>query len=194
MHTQTLGYREPDAAIWDAGGAVWARSGGGGRDLAGVAGGARAADRRANRGSGSDAAGDGGEGLWDRDVLCHAVLPCAAGSDDSDLRRPGMHAHGAGSLLGKLPTMPDQSWTITRTSCLGLCDLAPAALVRESPVGPLTADQLAAWTGAWCGEIADYRQPRRGEIWALLPDRGRWKRTLSRLLCRPPPLAGLGAR
>ena len=83
---------------------------------------------------------------------------------------PACLLRGAGSLLGKLPTMPDQSWTITRTSCLGLCDLAPAALVRDEQVGPVTLDRVDALIGRWCGEVSDYRQPRPGETRVLLPD------------------------
>jgi NADH:ubiquinone oxidoreductase subunit F (NADH-binding)/NADH:ubiquinone oxidoreductase subunit E len=83
---------------------------------------------------------------------------------------PACLLRGAGSLLGKLPTMPDQTWTITRTSCLGLCDLAPAALVRDQQVGPLTLDLVETLIGRWCGEVSDYRQSRPGEMRVLLPD------------------------
>jgi NADH:ubiquinone oxidoreductase subunit F (NADH-binding)/NADH:ubiquinone oxidoreductase subunit E len=83
---------------------------------------------------------------------------------------PACLLRGAGSLLGRLPALPDQSWTITRTSCLGLCDLAPAALVRDEQVGPVTLDRVAELAGRWCGEVSDYRQPRPGETRILLPD------------------------
>ena len=82
---------------------------------------------------------------------------------------PACWLRGAGSLLEKLPTLSDQSWTITRTSCLGLCDLAPAALVREEQMGPLTLDGVEALIGRWCGEVSDYHQPRPGETRVLLP-------------------------
>jgi NADH:ubiquinone oxidoreductase subunit F (NADH-binding)/NADH:ubiquinone oxidoreductase subunit E len=77
---------------------------------------------------------------------------------------------GAGDLLCQIQAQLGGSWTITRTSCLGLCDRAPAALVRDSQVGPLKLQHLDRYEVGWCGEVSDYRQPRPGEIRALLPD------------------------
>jgi NADH:ubiquinone oxidoreductase subunit F (NADH-binding)/NADH:ubiquinone oxidoreductase subunit E len=77
---------------------------------------------------------------------------------------------GAGDLLCQIQAQLGGSWTITRTSCLGLCDRAPAALVRESQVGPLQLKHMDRYKVGWCGEISDYRTPRPGEIRALLPN------------------------
>ena len=77
---------------------------------------------------------------------------------------------GAGDLLGQIQSRMGESWTITRTSCLGLCDRAPAALVRDSQVGPFQLKDMDRYEAGWCGEIPDYRQPRAGEMRALLPD------------------------
>ncbi len=76
---------------------------------------------------------------------------------------------GAADLLCQIQAQLGESWTITRTSCLGLCDRAPAALVRGSQVGPLQIKDMDRYEVGWCGEIPDYRQPRSGEIRALLP-------------------------
>ncbi len=77
---------------------------------------------------------------------------------------------GANDLLSQVQAKLGESWTITRTSCLGLCDRAPAALVRDSQVGPLQLKNMDRHEVGWCGEISDYRQPRPGEVRSLLPD------------------------
>ncbi len=77
---------------------------------------------------------------------------------------------GAGDLLCQLQAQMGGSWTITRTSCLGLCDRAPAALVRDSQVGPVQLKDMDRYEVGWCGEISDYRQPRPGEVRVLLPN------------------------
>ncbi len=77
---------------------------------------------------------------------------------------------GAGDLLCQIQAQLGGSWTITRTSCLGLCDRAPAALVRESQVGPMQLEHMDRYQVGWCGELSDYRRPRAGEVRALLPD------------------------
>lgn len=75
---------------------------------------------------------------------------------------------GAGQLRPALQAR-FSSWTITRTSCLGLCDRAPAVLVREEQVGPVLPDRLDDLAVGWCGETTDYRRPRPGEVRVLLP-------------------------
>ncbi len=77
---------------------------------------------------------------------------------------------GAGDLLCQIQAQLGGSWTITRTSCLGLCDRAPAALVRDSQVGPVQIEHMERYAVGWCGEVSDYRKPRLGEVRALLPD------------------------
>ena len=77
---------------------------------------------------------------------------------------------GAGDLLCQMQAELGGSWTITRTSCLGLCDRAPAALVRDSQVGPLQLKHMDRYEVGWCGEVSDYRHPRSGEVRVLLPN------------------------
>jgi NADH:ubiquinone oxidoreductase subunit F (NADH-binding)/NADH:ubiquinone oxidoreductase subunit E len=77
---------------------------------------------------------------------------------------------GAGDLLCQIQAQLGASWTITRTSCLGLCDRAPAALVRDSQVGPVNIEHMDRYEIGWCGEVSDYRRPRAGEVRALLPN------------------------
>ncbi len=75
---------------------------------------------------------------------------------------------GGGQLRAALQAR-FRSWTITRTSCLGLCDRAPAALVRDEQAGPVPPDRLDDLTVGGCGGAPDYRQPRAGEVRVLLP-------------------------
>ena len=77
---------------------------------------------------------------------------------------------GAGDLICQIQSQLGASWTITRTSCLGLCDRAPAALVRDSQVGPIQLEHMDRYEIGWCGEVSDYRKPQPGEIRTILPD------------------------
>jgi len=79
---------------------------------------------------------------------------------------------GAVNLLSQIQSQLDESWTITRTSCLGLCDRAPAALVGDSQVGPVQLKDMDRYESGWCGVLSDYGRPRPYEIRALLPDPG----------------------
>jgi NADH:ubiquinone oxidoreductase subunit F (NADH-binding)/NADH:ubiquinone oxidoreductase subunit E len=68
-------------------------------------------------------------------------------------------------------TYPD--WNVERTSCLGLCDRAPAALVDDQPCGPINLDRVRTIRSGWRGEPIDYAQPRRGEIRSMLAQAGK---------------------
>ena len=52
-------------------------------------------------------------------------------------------------------------WGVERTSCLGLCDRAPAALVGDEP---LTVDRAAAGLNGWRGDHLSYADPLPGEV------------------------------
>jgi NADH-quinone oxidoreductase subunit F len=54
-------------------------------------------------------------------------------------------------------------WRIERTSCLGLCDCAPAALVGDQACGPLAAERAADVLKGWRGEPPSYADPLPGE-------------------------------
>jgi NADH:ubiquinone oxidoreductase subunit F (NADH-binding)/NADH:ubiquinone oxidoreductase subunit E len=75
-------------------------------------------------------------------------------------------AHGEpGMNNGGLPTAQ-------RTSCLGLCDLAPAALIGQTQVGPLQAGELPFLSGKPETKIPIYEQPLSGETRILLKHAG----------------------
>jgi NADH:ubiquinone oxidoreductase subunit F (NADH-binding)/NADH:ubiquinone oxidoreductase subunit E len=62
--------------------------------------------------------------------------------------------------------------TIERSSCLGLCDRAPAALVGEEQAGPVSLKMVGELVSGWRGEPRNYRQPLPGEVRVLLAGAG----------------------
>lgn len=63
-------------------------------------------------------------------------------------------------------------WKIERTSCLGLCDRAPAMLVNEQQAGPYTSGSAAEITRGWLGQPMEYSQPRKGETRVMMANVG----------------------
>ncbi len=59
--------------------------------------------------------------------------------------------------------MPADDWSVERTSCLGLCDRAPAVLVNDEQAGPVSTRDASRVTRGWRGAPTDYSKPRRGE-------------------------------
>ena len=54
-------------------------------------------------------------------------------------------------------------YTIERTSCLGLCDRAPAILVNAEQAGPVSPEDANKVREGWRGIPMDYSQVRKGE-------------------------------
>ncbi len=63
-------------------------------------------------------------------------------------------------------------WKVERSSCLGLCDRAPALLVNEDQAGPFKAGSETRIMQGWRGEPADYRQARPGELRVMMANAG----------------------
>jgi len=82
---------------------------------------------------------------------------------------------GSERLRALLPSGLDDTspWCILRTSCLGLCDRAPAALVDHQPCGPLSAEKLVEVPAGWRGVSPSYSAPREGECRIALARLGR---------------------
>ncbi|MCK6583843.1 MAG: NAD(P)H-dependent oxidoreductase subunit E, partial [Anaerolineales bacterium] len=55
-------------------------------------------------------------------------------------------------------------WSVERTSCLGLCDRAPAVLVEDEQAGPVKAKEAGKVSNGWRGVPTDYSKPRKGEV------------------------------
>ncbi|HXV78852.1 MAG TPA: NAD(P)H-dependent oxidoreductase subunit E, partial [Candidatus Binatia bacterium] len=70
-------------------------------------------------------------------------------------------------------TTAEDEWTVERSSCLGLCDRAPAALVGSDPCGPVTTDRVSAVLEGWRGDMPSYAEPRAGEVRVMMARIGR---------------------
>ncbi|HEX9332246.1 MAG TPA: NAD(P)H-dependent oxidoreductase subunit E, partial [Anaerolineales bacterium] len=58
----------------------------------------------------------------------------------------------------------DKNITVERTSCLGLCDRAPAVLVEDEQAGPIDANDALKLCEGWRGTPTDYSKERKGEL------------------------------
>jgi NADH:ubiquinone oxidoreductase subunit F (NADH-binding)/NADH:ubiquinone oxidoreductase subunit E len=65
------------------------------------------------------------------------------------------------------------TWQVERTSCLGLCDQAPAALIGTEQTGQVTADSISASLAGEKGSSLSYSQLRPGETRVLLAQAGK---------------------
>jgi NADH:ubiquinone oxidoreductase subunit F (NADH-binding)/NADH:ubiquinone oxidoreductase subunit E len=65
-----------------------------------------------------------------------------------------------------------EDWKVERTSCLGLCDRAPALLINEEQAGPASSRDVAELQQGWRGESPDYSRPRKGELRVMLAKAG----------------------
>jgi NADH:ubiquinone oxidoreductase subunit F (NADH-binding) len=63
-------------------------------------------------------------------------------------------------------------WQVRRTSCLGLCDRAPAMLINEQQAGRASAGVADEIEKGWHGEPVDYSQPRKGELRVMMANAG----------------------
>jgi NADH:ubiquinone oxidoreductase subunit F (NADH-binding)/NADH:ubiquinone oxidoreductase subunit E len=84
-------------------------------------------------------------------------------------------AYARAALQSQLDSRPDngaEGVQISRSSCLGLCDRAPAALFGLEQTGPLEPAHLEDLFSGWRGEMPDYSQPLPGEIRNLLAHAG----------------------
>ena len=64
-------------------------------------------------------------------------------------------------------------WAVERTSCLGLCDRAPAVLVNDEQAGPVLPEDAEKVCEGWRGVPTDYSTPRHGEVRVMLEHAGR---------------------
>jgi NADH:ubiquinone oxidoreductase subunit F (NADH-binding)/NADH:ubiquinone oxidoreductase subunit E len=85
---------------------------------------------------------------------------------------PACWLKGAAKARTELEARLGAGWRVERSSCLGLCDQAPAALLEERPVGGLpTSPELVEATPASTGAAA-YALPRPGEVRVMLARAG----------------------
>ena len=64
------------------------------------------------------------------------------------------------------------AFQVERSSCLGLCDRAPAALIGEEMSGPVEMQHLPEIARGWRGQMPSYTEPLPGETRVLLANAG----------------------
>lgn len=64
-------------------------------------------------------------------------------------------------------------WNVEHTSCLGLCDRAPAVLVNDEQAGPVTPETATKLYTGYRGQPTDYSSPRPGEVRVMLANAGK---------------------
>jgi NADH:ubiquinone oxidoreductase subunit F (NADH-binding)/NADH:ubiquinone oxidoreductase subunit E len=67
----------------------------------------------------------------------------------------------------------EPNWKVRRTSCLGLCDRAPALMVNMQQVGPASEGKAGQIGREWIGQPTDYSQPRKGELRVMMANAGK---------------------
>jgi NADH:ubiquinone oxidoreductase subunit F (NADH-binding)/NADH:ubiquinone oxidoreductase subunit E len=77
-----------------------------------------------------------------------------------------------GVLVKKWAEGMPKECSVERTSCLGLCDRAPAVLMNDEQAGPIEPEDLEKACQGWRGVPTDYRQPRKGEMRVMLAQAG----------------------
>jgi NADP-reducing hydrogenase subunit HndC len=64
-------------------------------------------------------------------------------------------------------------WKVERTSCLGLCDRAPAMLIGDVQAGPVSTEEGNDSRVDKVGETMVYSQARKGEVRVMLANAGK---------------------
>ncbi|MEW5941538.1 MAG: NAD(P)H-dependent oxidoreductase subunit E, partial [Chloroflexota bacterium] len=66
-----------------------------------------------------------------------------------------------------------EDYTVERTSCLGLCDRAPAVLIGDEQAGPADPEAGARLCEGWRGVPTDYSEPRPREVRVMMRGAGK---------------------
>lgn len=85
---------------------------------------------------------------------------------------PPCWLRGAAEVRAATEEAFGEGWQVERTSCLGLCDIAPAALVNLDQSGPLSPEGVSEIHNGWRGELPRYDQPLAGEKRVILEGTG----------------------
>ena len=81
--------------------------------------------------------------------------------------------HGEEILTSISKAAEGAPFSIERTSCLGLCDRAPAALFGLNPCGPISESSADKILAGSCGEAPSYANPLEGEVRIALANIGK---------------------
>lgn len=80
---------------------------------------------------------------------------------------------GSKDLLAAAGDEYGEGWEVERTSCLGLCDIAPAALINQEQFGPLGMANLSEVQQGAQGEVPKYIDPIPEETRVMLQHAGK---------------------
>jgi len=64
-------------------------------------------------------------------------------------------------------------WQVERSSCLGLCDRAPAILIDNDQIGPVTAEEINPSVIGVPSKLVNFEIPRLGEVRVMLENAGK---------------------
>ncbi|MFN2127240.1 MAG: NADH-quinone oxidoreductase subunit NuoF [Anaerolineales bacterium] len=67
----------------------------------------------------------------------------------------------------------NKTWNVERTSCLGLCDHAPASLINEVQYGPISLEKLPEIAETFQYRINYYSDSRAGEVRVMMKNAGK---------------------
>jgi NADH-quinone oxidoreductase subunit F len=81
--------------------------------------------------------------------------------------------HNAAQIREAIESETGEEWDVERTSCLGLCDRAPAVLVNDQQAGPILKEKVQDLLQGWRGEVTDYSDPRPGELRIMMAQAGK---------------------
>ena len=74
----------------------------------------------------------------------------------------------AGETHQAFDDLVDEGWHVEHTSCLGMCDRAPAVLVNDEQAGPIPPEKAKDALEGFRGKLPNYGTPRKGEVRAMM--------------------------
>ncbi len=79
-------------------------------------------------------------------------------------RASGQSPVNSDKLVSEWQNKIGSEFSVERTSCLGLCDRAPAVLVDDEQAGPVEANEANKVCEGWRGVQTDFSEVRKGEV------------------------------
>lgn len=81
---------------------------------------------------------------------------------------------GAGETRKEIESVfaGEPGWKVERSSCLGLCDRAPAVLADGQHGGAIVPGSAGKLANGWLGQADDYTKPRKGELRVMMANAG----------------------
>ncbi|RJP52107.1 MAG: NADH-quinone oxidoreductase subunit NuoF [Anaerolineaceae bacterium] len=83
-------------------------------------------------------------------------------------RASGQSSVTSDQLVSEWQNKIGNDFSVERTSCLGLCDRAPAVLVDDEQAGPVDVRDAKKVCEGWRGVPTDYSKPRKGEARVMM--------------------------